>query len=193
MNIQRSDTPPDTLKRHKITYDEYLKYWSEYLHRVCEKTELLDGVIHEIPADGPLTIEWNNSLADWLYASLPASVRVTVDKTLRLSAAWAPTPDFYLYPDGTPIADLQPRDIPLIIEVSNTTLTYDLGGKADTYARHGIREYWVIDPNSKILYAHQLGEDGAYGEPAEIGFTDTITAKHIPGLTLRMADLPRMP
>ncbi len=192
MNIQRTDTPPDTLKRHKIGYDEYLRYWGEYLHRVCEKTELLDGVIHEMPADGPETVEWNLAINQSAMRSVGDDVAIVPDKTLKLSNTWAPTPDFYLFPAHIRVADLTPADILLLIEVSNTTLSCDLGGKATLYSGHGIREYWVIDPYSKTLFAHRLGEDGTYGEPAEIGFTDTIAAQHIPGLTLRMADLPRI-
>ena len=38
-----------------------------------------------------------------------------------------------------------PKDIELLIEVSDTTLKYDLDTKQKIYALAKIKEYWVID------------------------------------------------
>ena len=190
MNIQRS-FPPDQARPARFTAEAYVEA-RELINRLFEKTELRDGVIYEMPADGPLTTKWNNVLLRWLYSSLDDAFIITADKTLRTLEDWAPTPDIYVYSSEHDEFSVWARNVALIIEVSDSTLRDDLGEKAEAYAEGGVREYWVIDPNSKTLYAHHLREDGTYGDPARIGFTDTITARHIPGLTLRMADLPRL-
>ncbi len=46
----------------------------------------------------------------------------------------------------------EPGDIALLVEVSDTTLTYDLTVKRDLYARAGIQEYWVIDVNARRIH-----------------------------------------
>lgn len=63
-----------------------------------------------------------------------------------------------------------PDAILLLVEVSETTLGFDLSVKADLYARSGVREYWTLDIVGRRLLAH-LDPDGkvytritAYGE-----------------------------
>jgi hypothetical protein len=41
-------------------------------------------------------------------------------------------------------------DVLLIVEVSDTTLDYDRGEKLRLYARHGIPEYWIVDPEIDV-------------------------------------------
>ena len=47
-------------------------------------------------------------------------------------------------------------DVLLLIEVSDSSMTQDLGEKAELYAAHGIPEYWVIDINAEQVHVHQL-------------------------------------
>ncbi|MEM7767783.1 MAG: Uma2 family endonuclease [Pseudomonadota bacterium] len=189
----RPMTPADAeTRRHRITLPEYLLLWNGRLHAKPFKTELINGTIYQMPADGPLTSRWNGAINRWLQLSVTEDRVVKAEQTLFLGNEWAPDPDHYVFPADLDEEDVTGADIALLIEVSVSTLSFDLTEKAAGYASSGIREYWVIDPNSKTLYAHRLGDDGTYGEPLEIGFTDTVTAQHIPGLRLRMAELPRI-
>ncbi len=52
-------------------------------------------------------------------------------------------------------ANPQPGDIRLLVEISDTSLKYDLSVKAALYARAGIFEYWVVDVNGRRLIAHR--------------------------------------
>ena len=55
-----------------------------------------------------------------------------------------------------------PPDIYWLIEVSNSTVAYDLDEKAYFYARDLIQEYWVIDiPHSKV-WVHRQPINGKY-------------------------------
>ena len=55
-----------------------------------------------------------------------------------------------------------PQDIYWLIEVSNSTLSYDLNEKAHFYARDSIQEYWVIDIPHCKLWVHRQPIDGKY-------------------------------
>ena len=55
-----------------------------------------------------------------------------------------------------------PRDVDLVVEVSDTTVRYDLTTKAKLYARAGIIEYWVADLNNRTLIIHRQPEQGRY-------------------------------
>lgn len=43
----------------------------------------------------------------------------------------------------------------LVVEVSDTTLTYDRTTKAAMYARAGIADYWVINLRDRVLEVHR--------------------------------------
>ena len=48
----------------------------------------------------------------------------------------------------------RPRDIALVIEVSDTTLERDQGIKLRSYARAGIAEYWILDLTARAVRVH---------------------------------------
>lgn len=72
-----------------------------------------------------------------------------------------PQPDFYR--DRHPASG----DVILVIEVSESSLTFDLVDKAALYARHGIPEYWVVDLNRNIVIVHRALSGLAYSSVTE--------------------------
>ena len=59
-------------------------------------------------------------------------------------------------------------DIYWLIEISNRTLTKDLEEKSVTYARNGIREYWVIDLVNNKLWLFTNPQNNSYQNRQEI-------------------------
>jgi Uma2 family endonuclease len=50
----------------------------------------------------------------------------------------------------------------LVVEIlSPSTGYYDLKKKARTYARHGVKEYWVVDPEDHSIEVH-VGREGKF-------------------------------
>ena len=45
-----------------------------------------------------------------------------------------------------------PAELHLVVEVSDTTLNFDLTTKADLYARAAIADYWVLDVNGRRIW-----------------------------------------
>jgi Uma2 family endonuclease len=68
------------------------------------------------------------------------------------------------YRDAHPTA----ADVLLLIEVSDTTLRYDLNVKARLYAAHEIPEYWVVDLAAKRVWRHRRPGASRYEECTEI-------------------------
>ena len=62
-----------------------------------------------------------------------------------------------------------PEEIYLILEVSDSTLSYDRNTKGEAYARAGIRQYLVLNVQEKTL------ED--YREPGADGFQSKQTLR----------------
>ena len=57
-------------------------------------------------------------------------------------------PDPYDYARGHPT----PEHILLVCEVANSSLAYDLSGKATIYAASAIPEYWIVDVDGRVIH-----------------------------------------
>jgi Uma2 family endonuclease len=88
---------------------------------------------------------------------------------------------------------LNGAEVLLCVEVSDSTLRYDLGLKVETYAAHGVREVWVINANTLVTRVHRRPGARGYTETADVPHTRGITPVLMPKLTLRIADLGLKP
>jgi Uma2 family endonuclease len=94
-----------------------------------ERLELIGGELVPISAKGAfhedvkiaLTIHW----ARWL----PPEAIFAAGTTLRASRIDFREPDFVVWPKAVRVADLKPSDVQLIVEISDSSLDYDLGDK----------------------------------------------------------------
>ena len=79
----------------------------------------------------------------------------------------------------------------LIVEVlSPSTRERDLGVKARLYARSGVLEYWVADPEVETLATHRLTDEGyRLAGPYRAG--ETVQSPLFPGIILAVSDLFR--
>jgi Uma2 family endonuclease len=56
----------------------------------------------------------------------------------------------------------RPEDVLLVVEVADSSLSFDLSVKARLYARAGIAEYWVADVAGRRIYVHRNPSGGQY-------------------------------
>jgi Uma2 family endonuclease len=91
--------------------------------------------------------------------------------SFRKAGWWECQPDIAYYigdraqsiPRGTKIVDLNQYSPPdLAIEVSDTTLSDDLGNKRLLYEEVSVREYWVIDVASATVKAFAISGGGSH-------------------------------
>jgi Uma2 family endonuclease len=123
------------------------------------RTELIDGAIFDMTPQGAWHVECVRSLVEIFVRGVRTGERVYVQSTTRLSRWSAPEPDIVVARGGSERWALpRPVDILLIIEVADTTLTYDLGTKVPLYEQHGIPEVWVVDLPGRQVHAFRQRE-----------------------------------
>jgi Uma2 family endonuclease len=107
---------------------------------------LVDGELLEMPAPNP-PHNTALTLTDYPFKALFAvGYVVRVQMALELGQATDPVPDLAVVRgDPRTYASTQPNTAELVIEVADSTLSYDIGDKANLYAAAGILDYWVID------------------------------------------------
>lgn len=182
---------PSAPTPHRLTVDDVRAMAEAGILDEGAKIELFEGELYDMPADGVLNLDVAAWLGRWLYTSLGGEYRIIPGMTLRLSDFNAPKPDWWVSPMSVPVGDVRGPDVLLAIEQSDSTLGFDLGWKADLYARHGVRDYWVVDLKARRASVHRDPADGRYPPPTPFEADEAIEALLIPGLRLRLADLPR--
>jgi Uma2 family endonuclease len=84
-------------------------------------------------------------------------------------------------------ANPQPGDIRLLVEISDSSLDYDLTVKARLYARAGIGEYWVLDVAGKRLFCHRNPAAGRYESVAIYTEQESVSPLTAPESAFRAA------
>ena len=77
----------------------------------------------------------------------------------------------------------------LVIEVlSPTTARQDRGPKLKAYARFGVPEYWIVDPDNRAVEVYRLAQAG-YAEPQRFLEPDILASPLLPGFALPVRDI----
>jgi Uma2 family endonuclease len=149
-----------SLPVHPLTVDDLAAMVRCGILGEDDRVELLDGVLVEMSPQSPghaAAVRRLNALLAPLTAAagLELSPQCPLDVGSRLSQ---PEPDLAVVPAAG--WDTHPGHALLVIEVSVSSRTVDLGRKAAIYAAAGIPEYWLIDPLRREAAFHRLGADG---------------------------------
>ena len=88
------------------------------------------------------------------------------------------------------LTDANVRGAPdLVIEIlSPSTADRDLGYKHDLYGRHGVLEYWIVDPIAETVAVHQQ-RDGRLELGETFGRRNTLQTALLEGLQLKLDDI----
>jgi Uma2 family endonuclease len=74
----------------------------------------------------------------------------------------------------------------LVVEIlSPSSEQYDRGYKQALYGRHGVREYWIVDPESETVDVLCESEQGLV-TAATYGATDTLVSPLLEGLSIEL-------
>lgn len=72
----------------------------------------------------------------------------------------------------------------LIVEViSPSSIRTDRHIKFDTYERHGVAEYWLVDPKARVVEVHTLSH-GEYALLGQYTGDEVITSQVLSGLAI---------
>jgi Uma2 family endonuclease len=101
-----------------------------------------------------------------------------------------PQPDFALlvrrddfYEHQRPMAE----DVLLAIEVSDTTLRYDLETKMALYARNGVTELWILDAEAKRLHTFRSPNGTTYADVSSPERPAQMAISALPDLTIDLS------
>jgi Uma2 family endonuclease len=155
---------------HRLTVHDYYRMAEVGLLHPDDRTELIEGEIIDMPPIGDRHGAVVRLLTTRLVRAVGDAAEVSCQLPVRLSLRSEAQPDFAVVKAkrGGHRKHPQPRDVLLLIEVSDSTLRYDLGKRAHLYAAHGIPEYWVCDLQRDRVWRHCDPSARGYARVAEI-------------------------
>jgi Uma2 family endonuclease len=179
-------------QRHSISVEEFLRMGEGNVFAPDARLELIEGEIIEMAPIGSPHAAAVTILARHMSRAAGDRAIVWVQNPVRIGDRSMPQPDLALlkprrdtYARSHPV----PADVLLLIEVSDTTLRFDVSTKMPLYARAGIVEAWVVDvENDKV----QVFRDP---DPAGYRTTFTVTGDNrlglgaIPGVAIAVSEL----
>ena len=86
---------------------------------------------------------------------------------------------------GTPL----PEEVRLAVEVSDSTLLWDLNTKNGQYGNAGIPEYWVVDTPNRLLHVFREPALDGYASETILTPEDEVRPLAAPDSAVRVADL----
>jgi Uma2 family endonuclease len=173
----------------RLTVDEIYDLTAAGVLAEGEHLELIEGEIVPMAA---AKARWHTIMEgklNWaLVRQLPDHVRLYPAPSLTLSSDTLLEPDLLVAPIGRAGRDLAPSEVLLVIEVADSSLSYDLKVKAPLYAAGGVREYWVVDAVRQTIRVHRAPTPSGYADVEEYEAHDAVSAL-IPGVTIRLDQL----
>lgn len=134
----------------------------------------------------------NSSTLDKLvvlcFRHLADHARIRVQSPFAALDISEPEPDLAIVPLGDYEKE-HPSSADLIIEVAESSLSYDRGPKLKVYAECGVSEYWIVDLVDRRIEVHRKPDGGRYWQVQHHDETSVVRSERYPDLELRVADV----
>lgn len=162
------------------------------IFRQDDRLELLEGDIIAMSPVGVRHLGCVNRLTRLFSLNVGEKAIVSVQNPVRLGYQSEPVLDIALlkYREDCYAKQIPtPSDVLLLIEVSDSTLTFDRNVKRPLYAQAGILEYWLINLIDNQVELFRQPQEGAYQESLVVRGDEGVTAVAFPDHHFSLADL----
>ena len=182
------------LQRRRFTVDEYYKMADIGILTEDDPIELIDGEILVMAPHSPRHFSSDLRLTNRVLLCLLLSDRtvVSIHNPLRIDVYNEPMPDIALlhprkdfYAAGHPT----PTTTFLVIEVADSTLSYERHIKVPLYARAGIPEVWVVDLVARRVEVYRSPSPEGYRDIRIANPGDRLTPVAFPDVSLAVEEM----
>jgi Uma2 family endonuclease len=162
-----------------------------------QRVELLEGRIFVLDSQSPAHVFSLQRAASLLRGVIGPAFLVRRRGPLDLGQTSEPEPDVCVVTgQGEDYAQAHPTRAVLIVEVSDTRVSYDRRRKGRLYARAGVGDYWIVNLVRRRLEVYRAPvpdptqRDGhRYSSRTDLTPPGTITPLALPQTAIAVADL----
>lgn len=177
---------------YRFSVEEFNKLGQAGIFDEDDRVELLDGEIIVMSPIGSRHAGTVLQILRLLQKRLGDNAFLNPQNPAVLDDFSEPLPDItVLKPRADHYKAEHPRaeDIFLLIEVSDTTLTYDRGRKLRKYAEREISEVWIVDVNASRIERFLAPAAGAYSISEKKDRGDEISISAFPDVVFKVEEL----
>ena len=179
----------DGLPRIKWTVAEFDSLAEHGFFAHDDRIELIGGELVPMSPKGNRHETVRGELGFWL------SRKVSDDQKVFIEAGWCADeanylePDIIVFPASASLESLPASKVLLIVEVSHSSLLYDLDRKSKIYATLGVREYWVVNTVTLETRVHREPSGENYGAVSDHAKDETLVPSLLPELAVNLGAL----
>lgn len=177
----------EEIKTRRFNVEEYHRMAEAGILGEDDRVELVGGELVEMAPIGGPHLSCVVALTHLLVDQSRGRWFVSVQNPVRLSGRDEPEPDLSLLkakPSSRTQGPPGPEDVLLMMEVSETTLSYDRNVKLGLYARAGIPEVWIVDLKSRKVEVYFVASPDGYRESRSFGPDEQAVSETVDGLSV---------
>jgi Uma2 family endonuclease len=183
-------------KVHRWTRDEYYKMGDMGLFD-GKRVELIEGKIFEMGPQLSQRAALVGVVSDVLEEVFGEGYCARTQVPLDLGGTSDPEPDVAIVTgEHGGYLDAHPTTAHLIVEIADSSLSYDRTHKASLYAKAGIADYWIVNLIDRQLeiYRNPASDDAppygfGYSNITILRETDSVSPLAAPQAAIAVADL----
>lgn len=184
----------DSVHRRKLSLEEFHRLGAVGILSEDDRIELIDGEMIEMAPIGAPHALMVSRLSRMLNLAVGQDSIVWTQNPIALPSHSEPQPDLALlrppedrYRHSLPSA----ADVLLVVEVADTTLSYDRDVKVPLYARHGISEVWLFDLQGSSLYVYREPRQEQFQQTVTISSNGVVTPILLPNIKINLTEVWR--
>ena len=177
------------IERRYFTVSEYDRMIEAGILTKDDRVELIEGEIIKMAPINSRHAACVDRLNKLFNRRVGQAAIVRVQSPVGLSEYSEPQPDLALlrpredfYAQSHP----KPKDVLLVVEVADSSAAKDRNLKLPLFARAGIPEVWLVDLSQDLIEVYARPVKGAYREFQQLKRGESVVARTVAGLTLRV-------
>ena len=193
--IKSKNNKPDMdikLPIHLFTVEEYHRLAENGILHEDDRVEFLEGRIVDMTPIGSKHASCVGRLTSMFFEKIQKRAIVQVQNPVILHEQSEPQPDIMLlkyrddfYAERHP----GPKDILLLIEVTDSSLEYEKKVKIPLYAKADILEVWLVNLVEKTLEVYRSPIQDGYEIVTKLFHTQSVSPQKFPDINLKVADI----
>jgi Uma2 family endonuclease len=183
-----------TTQTRRITVDEFYRMGETGEIAPDARVELIEGEVIYMSPIGPFHGGLSSSLSEYFWEFAKGRWKVRTQLPIHINETSEPQPDIALvvpasheYKRRHP----EPKDIFLVLEISDSTLRMDRGTKVRLYGRAGITEYWIVNLRQQVIEVYREPHFDGYGSATTHKAREKISPSQFPDVKIDVAEVFR--
>jgi len=181
------------IQKRFVTIDEYHRMGEQGVFPLDARLELIRGEIIEMSPIGPRHAGSVRRFIRNFSARLSSYAIVDAQNPVEMREQESePQPDITLlrlqddlYSTATPT----PGDTLLVVEVADSSLSFDRKVKMHLYAEAGIPESWLVDLNSETLFVFRRPSPEGYQDVRAYRRGESVAPEAFPGVSFAIEEI----